>query len=95
VRISPDSPVERTELMRRLLHDGVPTRRGVMACHEEASYAKQAPRLPYTEAAAREVMMLPLYADLSTEHQDYVIERLVARLGSVGCAAAPSGRVCA
>jgi dTDP-4-amino-4,6-dideoxygalactose transaminase len=95
VRISPDSPVERTELMRRLLHDGVPTRRGVMACHEEASYAKQAPRLPYTEAAAREVMMLPLYADLSTEHQDYVIERLVARLGTVGCAAAPSGRVCA
>ena len=35
----PDAPVERNELMRRLLHDGVPTRRGVMAIHEEPAYA--------------------------------------------------------
>ena len=39
VRVEPDAPLERTELMRRLLHDGIPTRRGVMAIHEEASYA--------------------------------------------------------
>ena len=35
----PGAPLERTELMRRLLDDGIATRRGVMAIHEEASYA--------------------------------------------------------
>ena len=33
-------------------------------------------QLPHTEVAAREVLMLPLFADLSTEQQEYVIERL-------------------
>ena len=33
------APIERNELMRRLLPDGVPTRRGVMAIHEERAYA--------------------------------------------------------
>ena len=41
VRVDPSSPVERTELMRRLLADGIATRRGVMAIHEEDSYAAQ------------------------------------------------------
>jgi perosamine synthetase len=40
VRIAPGAPVGRTEMMRRLLHEGIATRRGVMAIHEEASYAR-------------------------------------------------------
>jgi perosamine synthetase len=39
VRVAPGAPVERTELMRRLLEDGIATRRGVMAIHQEAAYA--------------------------------------------------------
>ena len=81
VRLSAEAPLDRTELMRRLLRDGIPTRRGVMAIHEEASYAGQIVQLPHTEAAAREVLMLPLFADLSLEQQDYVIERLAEHLG--------------
>ena len=85
VRLDAEAPLDRTELMRRLLHDGIPTRRGVMAIHEEASYAGQAVvQLPHTEAAAREVLMLPLFADLSVEQQDYVIERLAEHLGGGG-----------
>lgn len=81
VRIAPGAPLERTELMRSLLHDGIATRRGVMAIHEEASYSGQAPQqdapeLPHTEAATRETLMLPLFPDLSEEQQDYVLERL-------------------
>ena len=30
-------------------------------------------QLPHTEAAAREVLMLPRFADLTLEHQDYAI----------------------
>jgi perosamine synthetase len=85
VRIAPDAPIGRTELMRGLLRDGIATRRGVMAIHEEAAYSERpalAGRvgLPHTEAAAREALMLPLFPDLSEEQQDYVVGRLAARL---------------
>jgi perosamine synthetase len=86
VRIGPNAPLGRTELMRRLLHDGIATRRGVMAIHEEASYAGQSAsaganaerrlELRHTEAVTRETLMLPLFPDLSEEQQDYVLERL-------------------
>jgi perosamine synthetase len=78
VRIGPRSAVSRTELMRRLLSDGIPTRRGVMAIHEEASYAGPNANLEHTEAAAREVLMLPLFPDLTDAQQDYVVECLAA-----------------
>ena len=69
--------------MRRLLEDGIATRRGVMATHLERSYATPGTmsarrELTHTEAAARETLLLPLYPDLSEQQQDYVIERLAA-----------------
>ena len=81
VRVGAGSPVGRTELMRRLLHDGIATRRGVMAIHQEPSYPEplRVP-LPHTEAAAADVIMLPLFPGLSDEQQDYVIERLAAHV---------------
>jgi perosamine synthetase len=79
VRVGPHSPVGRTDLMQRLLEDGIVTRRGVMAIHEEEAYVfSRHADLPHTEAAARDVLMLPLFADLTFEQQDYVIERLAA-----------------
>ena len=80
VRIAPGSPIDRTALMRELLRDGVATRRGIMAIHHEAPYADPSLSLPHTEAAAREVMLLPLYAGLSDAEQDYVCDRLTAHL---------------
>lgn len=82
VWLSPEAPVSRDELMRLLLADGVPTRRGVMAIHLEPAYAGTAPDLPHTEAAARQRLMLPLFPDLSMQEQDYVLERLCAHLGA-------------
>lgn len=76
VRIGPDAPVDADETMRLLLRDGIATRRGVMAIHLEESYADSAVHLPHTEAAAREVVLLPLFPGLGDEAQDYVIERL-------------------
>jgi dTDP-4-amino-4,6-dideoxygalactose transaminase len=80
VRVSPSSPVTRTELMQRLHHDGVATRRGIMAIHHEAAYAGLELLLPHTDAAARDVLLLPLFPGLGDEAQDYVIERLGAHL---------------
>jgi perosamine synthetase len=87
VRVTPEAAIGRTELMRRLLADGIPTRRGVMAIHQEGAYAPRADspehveaagrrRLEHTEAAARDVLMLPLFAGLTDAEQDYVIDRL-------------------
>jgi dTDP-4-amino-4,6-dideoxygalactose transaminase len=81
VRVAPGAPVQRTELMRLLLRDGIPTRRGVMAIHEEPSYKGGPARLPHTVAAARDVLMLPLFADLTYEQQDYVIAKLEEHSG--------------
>jgi dTDP-4-amino-4,6-dideoxygalactose transaminase len=80
VRMNRSSPVDRTELMRALLHDGVATRRGIMAIHHEAPYADPSLGLPHTDAAAEEVLLLPLYAGLTDAEQDYVVDRLATRL---------------
>ena len=83
VRLLPEAPLERNELMRRLLADGVPTRRGVMASHEELAYADVDAVLPHTEAATRESMMLPLFPGLTDEQQDHVIACLAGQLAAV------------
>jgi perosamine synthetase len=80
MRIDAASPLDRTALMQRLLDDGVATRRGIMAIHHEVSYAGADVLLPHTEAAARDVMLLPLFPGLSDEAIDYVIDRLGAHL---------------
>ncbi len=90
VRVGPGAPIGRTELMRGLLRDGISTRRGVMAIHEEEAYSDRpviARRLglEHTEAAARETLMLPLFPDLSEQEQDYVLERLAEHV--LACAA--------
>jgi perosamine synthetase len=69
--------------MRRLLLDGVPTRRGVMAIHEEAAYADAGAELPHTEVASRRSLMLPLFAGLTDEQQDHVVAGLAAALSTV------------
>ncbi len=76
VRIGADAPLDAEELMRVLLHDGIATRRGVMAIHLEGAYADSAVSLPHTETAAREVVLLPLFPGLGDEAQDRVIESL-------------------
>jgi perosamine synthetase len=83
VRLTPDAPVGRDELMSALLADGIPTRRGVMAIHLEASYAGSAVALPHTEAAGAESLMLPLFPGMSDEQQDHVIEHVARHVAAV------------
>jgi perosamine synthetase len=80
INVSPAAPVGRTDLMRRLLQDGIPTRRGVMAIHTEQAYAGAAVLLPNTEMITRETMMLPLFAGMTDEQQDYVVDRLASHV---------------
>lgn len=76
IRVGPEAPLGAEELMRELLHDGIATRRGIMAIHLEHAYAEPGVELPHTEAAARDVVLLPLFPGLSEEAQDHVVDRL-------------------
>jgi perosamine synthetase len=86
VKLRRGVPVSRTELQRRLLRDGIATRRGVTAIHAERAYSDRGFLLPHTDACARDALLLPLFPDLSDEQQDYVIERLATHLSAVAAA---------
>src|SRR4051794_2107716 len=83
IQLTPDAPVTMPELMRLLLKDGVPTRRGVMASHREGSYADTSADLPQTEIASDCSIMLPLFVGMTDEQQDHVIASLASHLAAV------------
>lgn len=78
VWLDPTITPPRETIMERMLAEGVATRRGVMAIHEEPYYAKRFGHvsLPVTEAATRQTLLLPLYMTMSNAEQDRVIEAL-------------------
>ncbi len=83
VRVRPDSHLDAAALMDALLANGVVTRRGIMAIHREESYRGTTAILPHTEAAADEMVLMPLFPGLSDEQQDYVVDRLGVLTGAV------------
>lgn len=86
VRVLPDYPLTRDELIHELFQNRVSARRGIMNAHEERAYA-DLPRvsLPHSEAARDSVILLPLYSGMTTAEQNFVINclRNVAKLKRV------------
>src|SRR5437870_10331476 len=83
LRLTKDCRLDREELMTKLLHRGIATRRGVMASHLEKTYTSRYGRvsLPVTEEATQATMLIPLYAAMTDEEQTYVIDALREELG--------------
>jgi dTDP-4-amino-4,6-dideoxygalactose transaminase len=80
VRVTPEYPITRDELMQSLLDNAIGSRRGIMNAHQEDAYANVPKRFPLTasEAARDSVVLLPLFADMTDEQQAVVIENLAA-----------------
>jgi dTDP-4-amino-4,6-dideoxygalactose transaminase len=76
LRVLPEFPVGRDDLMRHLLARGVSTRRGVMNAHQEAAYGECPQRLPRSEEARDSVVLLPIDGGLTERDQSYVIEQI-------------------
>jgi perosamine synthetase len=78
VRVLPEFPTSRNELMQRLLAAGISTRRGIMNAHQEAAYAGHPRRGPlgHSESARDQVILLPLFDAMTEADQDRVIEAL-------------------
>jgi dTDP-4-amino-4,6-dideoxygalactose transaminase len=77
VRVTPEYPLRRDQLMQALLEQGISTRRGIMNIHQEAAYADlPVQRLPHSEAARDSVILLPLHPGLTADDMERVISRL-------------------
>ncbi|MBI5281973.1 MAG: DegT/DnrJ/EryC1/StrS family aminotransferase [Candidatus Solibacter usitatus] len=74
-----DEELDQREEMQRLLEAGVATRRGVMCAHREGAFPAGSWRggsLAESEKAQDRTIMLPLFASMTEEEQDVVIEAL-------------------
>ena len=73
VRVRPGGPLSRNEVMEALHHEGIATRRGVMASHLEPPYRDRNHSLPHTEHAAAECLQLPMHAGMGEADSGIVI----------------------
>lgn len=82
IRLKKNSRITRNGLIQKLARDGIATRRGVMSSHLEPAYRKMFGKisLPESEAATREVIVLPLYPQMTIKEQDFVIEKIFYHL---------------
>jgi len=74
----------RSRVMADLAAAGISSRRGVMAIHLEPFYRALSPgmRLPETEGAAADTLLLPLFAGMTDDEQDQVLDALARSLRS-------------
>jgi len=80
IRVAKGSPIARDDLMQQLLNRGIATRRGVMNVHREPAYTSAYPpiSLPNSEAATDEVIILPLFAQMTEAEVDRVVDALLS-----------------
>lgn len=65
--------------MQYMLDHGIATRRGIMCAHREQPYWRaEGYQLPHSEYGQDRSILLPLYPQMTTEDQDYVVETLAA-----------------
>jgi dTDP-4-amino-4,6-dideoxygalactose transaminase len=74
---------DRAVVMGILAAKGIASRRGVMAIHLEPAYRDRCAdvHLPVTEEATARTLLLPLYAGMTADEQDSVVDALVGALG--------------
>jgi len=77
-RVVPGAPVSRDQLMQGLLDRSISTRRGIMASHREPPYAdgNWDARLPETNRATDDSIILPLFHQMTEEEQDYILDSI-------------------
>lgn len=73
IELTPDSPIERNELMEKLLEKGISTRRGIMAIHHEPPYRDYGAILPNTDRITANTLILPLSPTMDVSDAEYVV----------------------
>lgn len=78
IRIKESSPRSRDAIMQLLMDSDIATRRGIMNIHQEVPYRNEIWKLPESEAARDNCIILPVYYKLSDQGLDLIVERLKA-----------------
>ncbi|MCA9134928.1 MAG: DegT/DnrJ/EryC1/StrS family aminotransferase, partial [Planctomycetales bacterium] len=79
IRLTAEFPLSRDVLMQQLLDRGISTRPGIMNAHQQPACRELGNfDLPVSEAVREQVLLLPLYEDLSADAQQHVIDALVS-----------------
>lgn len=95
VEVLPGFPMGRDDLLAWLAADGISARRGIMASHREPAYAGHAGRvvpLPVTERLTDATLILPMFATMTAEELDRVVDSLETAARSAIRPSSPSGR---
>ena len=79
IRLLPECPVDRDELLGRLIAAGIACRRGIAPVHLEPLYRDRfgSPSLPVTEDVAAGSLFLPIFASLEDDDQMRIIETVL------------------
>jgi dTDP-4-amino-4,6-dideoxygalactose transaminase len=82
VTLAPGSPYARDELIQLLLDQGIASRPGIMNAHQEEPYREFGYCLPHSERARSNVVLFPIYSELSAEDVVRIASALTARPGT-------------
>ena len=84
IYLKDDCPVDRNELMQKMLDDGISTRRGIMTAHRETAYKVECAglSLPVSEKSCDRSIILPLYIPMKDEDIEKVIEAFKLYVGA-------------
>lgn len=80
IRITKEARLNRDRVMQKLLEEGVATRTGIMNAHEEIPYKSLFWKLPASEQAHREGIVLPLYHTMTAAECSQVVKLLWSML---------------
>ncbi len=76
VHVLSTAPLKRNQLMQYLLENGVTTRPGIMNIHAESPYRSNSFYLKQSESARDNVILFPMYNDLTFKEIDKIISVL-------------------
>jgi dTDP-4-amino-4,6-dideoxygalactose transaminase len=84
IRLKATARINRDELLRRMASRGISCRAGIQPLHWEPYYRSRCDSLvlPFTEAAARTTLFLPIFPGLTDVEQDRVIRALKESLAA-------------
>jgi len=84
IYLKDDCPVNRNEIMQKMLDDGISTRRGIMTAHRETAYKTECAglSLPVSEKSCDRSIILPLYIPMKDEDIEKVIEAFKLYIGA-------------
>jgi len=73
IYLKENAPIQRNDVMRKLLEKGISSRRGIMTAHQETAYNFMDIQLPISEDLRDNSILIPLYNEMTIDEINYTI----------------------